>query len=76
MFWPPLQSKKAARPSIEVYIVKLDGRKEAAAWNMPGLNATIMRNKRPILGLSVRHIAEYNRVWDAAQTTAKKNRIA
>lgn len=57
-------------------MVKLAGRNEAEAWNMPGLKATIMRNKRPILGLSVRQIAEYSLVWQAAQVAAKKNRIA
>jgi hypothetical protein len=37
VFKPPLQFIKAAIPSIVVYIAKLDGRKEADAWNMPGL---------------------------------------
>lgn len=76
IFWPPLQSRKALSPSIEVYIVKLDGRNEVEAWNMPGLNATTIRNKRPILGLSVRQTAEYSLVSQAAQNAAKANRIA
>ena len=62
IFSPPLQSKKAVRPNMDVYIVKLAGRNDADAWNIPGLNAAIMRNKRPIRGLSVRQIAEYNLV--------------
>jgi hypothetical protein len=31
VFWRPLQSRKDARPSIEVYMVKLDGKKAAEA---------------------------------------------
>jgi len=31
VFCPPLQSRKAVRPSMDVYIAKLDGRKEAEA---------------------------------------------
>jgi hypothetical protein len=64
------------RPSIDIYIVKLEGRKDAVAWNMPGLKATIMRKNRPILGLSVRQIAAYSLIWQAAQTMARKKRIA
>jgi hypothetical protein len=75
VFWLFLQSKKAARPSIDAYIVKLDGRNDAEAWNIPGLNAAIMRNSSPILGLKVRQIAEYSLVWQAAHIMARKNRI-
>jgi hypothetical protein len=59
-----------------VYIVKLEGRKAAVEWNMPGLKATIMRNRRPILGLKVRQIAEYSLVWHDAHTIARKQRMA
>lgn len=74
VFCPPLQSKKAVNPSIDMYIVKLDGRNAVEAWNMPGLNATIMRNRSPILGLRVRQTAEYNFVSQEAQKTAKAKR--
>lgn len=74
VFCPPLQSKKADRPNMDMYMVKLDGRKAVEAWNMPGLNATIIRNRSPILGLRVRQMAEYSLVSQEAHTTAKTNR--
>lgn len=75
VFWPPLQSRKDARPSMEVYMVKLDGKNAADAWNMPGLKATMIRKRRPTLGFNVRQIAEYSLVSQAAQTAARTNRI-
>jgi hypothetical protein len=55
---PPLNSKKAARPSIEVYMVNVDGRKAVEAWNTPGLNTVIIRKMRPMRGLRDRQITE------------------
>lgn len=72
---PPFKSRKAAKPSIDVYMVKVDGRKAVDAWNMPGLKMTIVRNKRPMRGLRVRQIEEYSLVWQAAQKIAMKIRI-
>jgi hypothetical protein len=72
---PPLNSKKAARPSMDVYMVKVDGKKAVEAWNTPGLNTMIIRKIRPMRGLRDRQIAEYNLVWHAAQKTARKNLI-
>jgi hypothetical protein len=53
VFSPPLQFMKAAMPNIVVYMAKLDGRKEADAWNIPGLNIIAIIKKRAILGFSV-----------------------
>jgi hypothetical protein len=75
IFGPPFKSKNAARPSIDVYMVNVDGRKAVDAWNMPGLNKAIRRNRRPMRGLSVRQIEEYSLVWQAAQKTARTMRI-
>lgn len=75
VFCPPLESKKAARPNMFIYMVKVEGRKAVEAWNMPGLNATIIKNNRPMRGLSVRQMAAYNLVWQAAHTKARKNRM-
>lgn len=36
---PPFQFMKAAIPNIVVYMAKLDGRKAAEAWNIPGLKS-------------------------------------
>jgi hypothetical protein len=47
---------------MDIYMVKVDGKKAVEAWNMPGLSVTIITNKRPMRGLSVRQMAEYNRV--------------
>lgn len=58
VFCPPLQSKNAASPNMDIYIVKLDGRNAAEAWNIPGLNAITIKNNRPMRGLSVRQMAE------------------
>lgn len=75
VFCLPRQSKNAASPSMDVYIVRVDGRKAVEAWNMPGLNATIRTNSNPMRGLSVRQMAEYSRVSQAAQTKARNSRI-
>jgi len=37
VFKPPLQFIKAANPRNVVHIAKLDGKKDADEWNMPGL---------------------------------------
>jgi hypothetical protein len=62
VFRPFFQSKKEAKPSMDIYMVKVDGKKAVEAWNMPGLSVTIITNKRPMRGLRVRQMAEYNRV--------------
>jgi hypothetical protein len=56
--WVFFQSRKAAMPSIDMYMVKVDGRNAVEAWNMPGLNVTISTNNRPMRGLRVRQMAE------------------
>jgi hypothetical protein len=56
-------------------MVNEDGKKEVAAWNMPGLNMETIRKIRPMRGLRARQMAEYNRVWHAAQSRARKIRI-
>jgi hypothetical protein len=60
--WAFFQSRKAAKPSIDIYMVKVDGKKAVEAWNMPGLSVIIMTKNRPMRGLRVRQIAEYSRV--------------
>jgi hypothetical protein len=57
-------------------MVKLDGKNAADAWNTPGLKATMIRKRRPILGFNVRQIAAYSLVSQAAQIAARTNRIA
>lgn len=54
----PLRSKNAVNPSIDVYIVKVDGNNAVDAWKNPGLKTIMTRKSKPILGLSVRDIAE------------------
>lgn len=72
---PFFKSKNAASPSIDVYMVKVDGKKAVDAWNMPGLKSMTVRKRRPIRGLIDRQIDEYNLVWQAAQKNAKNVRI-
>jgi hypothetical protein len=43
-FNPPRQFMKAAAPSMQAYMAKLEGRKAALAWKLPGL-MTVMRRK-------------------------------
>jgi hypothetical protein len=73
--WAFFQSRKAAKPSIDIYMVKVDGRNAVDAWNIPGLSVTTITNNNPMRGLRVRQIAEYNRVWQAAHTNARPRRI-
>lgn len=54
------QSMKAARPNIDVYIVKLEGNKAVEAWNIPGLKSTGKRKSTPARGFNVLEITEYN----------------
>jgi hypothetical protein len=75
IFRPPLQSKNAAIPSIDVYMVKVDGRKAVDAWNMPGLNKRTITNSSPMRGLTVRQMEEYNRTWQAEHKKASNNRM-
>jgi hypothetical protein len=71
----PRLSKNAVRPNMDVYIAKLDGKYAADAWKNPGLTATIIKNRTPIRGLSVREMAEYSRVSHAAQMNASAKRM-
>ena len=75
VFNPPLQFMKAAIPSIVVYIAKLEGRKEAEAWNIPGLNIIAIMKKRAIRGLRVPLMTRNIWVWQRAQTKAKTYRM-
>src|SRR5271167_4691237 len=52
VFKPPRQLIKAAIPSRVVYIAKLEGRYEADAWNIPGLNTMAIRKNKAILGFN------------------------
>ena len=71
---PPRQSMKADRPSILVYIVKLDGRYAVEAWNMPGLKTTAMRKKTAMRGFKVRAMVENSLVSQEAQRKASMQR--
>jgi hypothetical protein len=66
---------KAERPSIDAYMAKLDGKRAAEAWNMPGLKTMIIRNSTPIRGFSVLEMAEKSFVSHAAQMKARAMRI-
>lgn len=70
VFRPPRQSMNAEMPSIEVYIVKLDGSIAVDAWNIPGLNTKIVTNMTPIRGWSVREMAANILVSQAAHMNA------
>jgi hypothetical protein len=64
----------AAIPSIVVYIVKLDGKYDILAWNMPGEVAMMMRNVIAIRGFSVEAIFVKRRVSQKAQTNPRTSR--
>ena len=65
----------AAIPSIVVYIAKLDGKKAAEAWNIPGLNIIAIMKNRAIRGLRVPLMTRNIWVWQSAQTKARMYRI-
>ena len=72
---PPFQFMKADIPSIVVYIAKLEGRKAAEAWNIPGLNIIAIIKNKAIRGfktlLTTRNIC----VWQRAQMKARVYRM-
>ena len=72
---PPLQFMKAAIPTIVVYIAKLDGRKDADAWNIPGLNTMDIIKNMAIRGFSVLLITRNMYVWEMAQINARAYRM-
>jgi hypothetical protein len=49
---PPLRSRKAAVPSMAVYMAKLEGRYAVPAWNMPVLVAMMIMKKAAMRGLT------------------------
>jgi len=75
VFKPPLQFIKAAIPNIVVYIAKLDGRKEADAWNMPGLNTLAIIKNMAIRGFKMLLMTRNICVWQRAQTKARAYRM-
>lgn len=75
VFSPPLQFMKAAIPNIVVYIAKLDGRKEADAWNIPGLNIIDIMKKMAIRGLRMLFMTRNIWVWQRAHTKARAYRM-
>lgn len=54
----PLRSRNAVNPSIDVYIVNVDGKNAVDAWKKPGLKIVMIKKSSPILLLSVLDIAE------------------
>jgi hypothetical protein len=75
VFKPPRQFMKAAIPSMVVYIAKLDGRKAADAWNIPGLNTIAMRKNRAILGFKMPLMMRKSCVSQIAQMNARAYRM-
>jgi hypothetical protein len=75
VFNPPLQFMKAAIPNIVVYIAKLDGRKDAEAWNIPGLKIMDIIKNRATRGFKVLLITLNSTVWHKAQMNAKAYRM-
>lgn len=71
---PPFQSMNAAAPNMFVYMVKLEGRYEVEAWNMPGLKTMAMRKNIAILGFKVLAIVENRRVSQQAHMKPRTRR--
>ena len=71
---PPRQFMNAAAPSMHMYMAKLDGKKAALAWKLPGLVTVAMRKKMAILPLRVRLMTLNRTVWHSAQTKARPYR--
>jgi hypothetical protein len=61
---------KAAAPSRDMYIAKLEGRKAVAEWKLPGVMTVAIRKNRPILEFSVKLMTRKKRTWHRAQTKA------
>jgi hypothetical protein len=62
-------------PKNVVYMAKLDGRKEADAWNMPGLKIKAIIKNKAIRGFRVLLITRNICIWEIAQTKAKAYRM-
>lgn len=75
VFSPPLQFMKDDIPNIVQYIAKLEGRKAAEAWNIPGLKIMAKKKKRATRGLSVLLTTRNIMVWHRAQTKARAYRM-
>jgi hypothetical protein len=75
VFNPPLQFMNIDIPKNVVYMAKLDGRKEADAWNMPGLKIKAIIKKRAIRGFRMLFITRNICIWQMAQTNAKTYRM-
>jgi hypothetical protein len=65
---------KAAIPSMVVYMVKLDGRYDILAWNMPGDVAMMVRKVIATRGFQVEAILVNRRVSQNAQTNPRTRR--
>jgi hypothetical protein len=65
----------AAIPNIVVYMAKLDGRKAADAWNMPGLKIIAIMKNMAIRGFKMLLMTRNICVWQRAQTKAKAYRM-
>jgi hypothetical protein len=74
VFKPRFQSRKAARPSIDEYMAKLDGKRAVDAWKTPGLKSIAIRNKTPIRLSRFNDMAEKSRVWHPVQIRARTMR--
>lgn len=75
VFNPPLQFMNCAIPNIVIYIAKLEGRKEADAWNIPGLNTIAIMKNRAIRGFNVLFTTRNIMVWQRAQPKARIYRM-
>jgi hypothetical protein len=61
VFRPPLQFINIDMPKNVVYMAKLDGRKDADAWNIPGLNIIAIIKNRAIRGFRMLFITR--NIW-------------
>jgi hypothetical protein len=75
VFSPPLQFMNIDIPTKVVYMAKLDGRKEADAWNIPGLNIRAIIKNKAIRGFRMLLITRNICIWQRAQTNAKAYRM-
>jgi hypothetical protein len=75
VFKPPLQFMNAAIPSIVMYIAKLEGRKAAEAWKIPGLDTIAIKKNKATRWFNVILTTLNIWVWHKAQTKAKTYRM-
>lgn len=75
VFRPPFQFMNEAMPAIVVYIAKLDGRKDADAWNMPGLKTIAIKKNMATRGFKVPLMTRNIHVWQRAHVKARAYRI-